>query len=81
MLYNYNRGGQIMTNKDIYYDILQKKYNILKKNLIIIEQSDEKIDEFKKTIKNIDEIEQDIFKKELESKKEITTNLEDEYKR
>ena len=70
-----------MTNKDIYYDILQKKYNILKKNLIIIEQSDEKIDEFKKTIKNIDEIEQDIFKKELESKKEITTNLEDEYKR
>lgn len=70
-----------MTNKDIYYDILQKKYNILKKNLIIIEQTDEKIEEFKKTIKNIDEIEQDIFKKELESKKEITTNLEDEYKR
>ena len=77
MLYNYNRGGYIMTNKDIYYDILQKKYNILKKNLIIIEQTDEKNNEFKNTIIELDKMEQDKFKKDLDIKKELTTNLED----
>ena len=70
-----------MTNQELYYDILQKKYNVLKKNLIIIEQTEEKIKEFKNTIKQLDEIEQEKFKKELELKKELTTNLEDEYKR
>lgn len=68
-------------NSELYYNILQKKYNILKKNLIIIEQTDEKINEFKDTIIKLDEMEQDKFKKELEISKELTTNLEDEYKR
>lgn len=70
-----------MTNKELYYNILLKKYNILKKNLIIIEQNDEKIDEFKNTIIELDGIEQQKFNKELEAKKELTTNLEDEYSR
>ena len=70
-----------MINSELYYEILQKKYNILKKNLIIIEQTEEKINEFKDTIIKLDEIEQNKFKKDLEPKKELTTNLEDEYKR
>lgn len=70
-----------MRNIELYYDILQKKYNILKKNLIIIEQTDKKINEFRDAIIKLDEIEQNKFKKDLEPKKELTTNLEDEYKR
>lgn len=70
-----------MENQELYYDILQKKYNILKKNLIIIEQTEEKNNEFKNTIIELDKMEQDKFKKDLDIKKELTTNLEDEYKR
>lgn len=70
-----------MNNQELYYDILLKKYNILKKNLIIIEQTDEKIKEFKITIKEIDRIEQEKFKNELKIYKELTTNLKDEYDR
>lgn len=70
-----------MTNQELYYDILLKKYNVLKKNLIIIEQTEEKINEFENTIKEIEKIEQERFKKELELKKELTTNLIDESER
>lgn len=70
-----------MDYKGLYYDILLKKYSVLKKNLIIIEQTEEKINEFKNTIKEIDEIEQEKFKLDIKDKSELTTNLEDEYKR
>lgn len=70
-----------MTNQELYYDILLKKYSVLKKNLIIIEQTDDKIEEFRNTIIKIDEIEQEKFKKEQEIKTELTTNLNDEYSR
>ena len=57
-----------MENQELYYDILQKKYNILKKNLIIIEQTEEKNNEFKNTIIELDKMEQDKFKKYLDIK-------------
>ena len=81
MLYNYNRGVEEMTNQELYYNVLKKKYNILKKNLIIIEQTEEKINEFKNTIKRLDDLEQERYINDLELTKQLTTNLEDEYKR